>query len=125
MQIHKPGKKISNKPIGNPKNPLSVKIVSPKEIETTEMWDCNLNQPWEFGNVYPYRLVMNWVIGQNFAITKIFDGSDMLIYYYSDICSPVIKNGYVFEFEDWYLDIIKYRGKEPYVEDEDEFNQAV
>lgn len=123
--IHKPGKKFSNKPFGNPDNPLALEKKSNKEIVTTEIWDKSLKQPWQFGDKHPYKLIMQWVVGNNYAITKVVDGQDNLVYYYCDISSPITEINGIFELHDWYLDIIKKPNEKAIVDDEDEFNEAV
>lgn len=126
--MHKPGIKKSNLPIGNKNNKMDYLYVSPRILITTEFWDEKNLQPWSFkpfSDATRFKLVMKWEIGKNYAITKVTDEMNNLIYYYCDICSQIIKIGDHFEFFDWYLDIIKKPYQEPTIEDESEFVQAV
>lgn len=123
--IHKPGKKFSNVPFGHPNNPMTFQHVSENILIVTEFWDSSLPQPVSLGDDNGYKLAMTWEVGKNYAVTKVVDGKDNIISYYVDICSPVKRNGDIFEFVDWYLDVEKYPNKKPKLLDEDEFEKAI
>jgi predicted RNA-binding protein associated with RNAse of E/G family len=125
MAIHKPGKKYSNVPFGNKKNPLIYNFVSENILITTETWDESLPQTVNFGDDGEYKLIMKWEKDKNYAITKVMDGNNQLVSYYIDICSHIIKNGDIYTLTDWYLDVEKYPDKTARLLDEDEFQQAV
>ncbi|RJQ24758.1 DUF402 domain-containing protein [Candidatus Parcubacteria bacterium] len=128
--IHPPGYKKSNIPIGNPNNPMQENKLSENTLITTEIWDESIPQPWSFSKKNnnkskKFRLIMTWELGKTYAQTKVLDEKDALIYYYIDICSPIKNKGNVFEFQDWYLDIIKRPNQSPVLLDEKEFEQAL
>lgn len=124
MAIHKPGIKKSNVPFGNPNNPLTNSLLSDSILITTEIYSNKLQQPMSFGPG-EYRLIMKWIVGKIFVTTKLVNEKDELIYYYIDIGSPVKRSGENFEFTDWYLDIIKRPNEKPFLDDVDEFEDAL
>lgn len=70
MHIHKPGKKYSNIPFGNPKNPMQVHWLSSTRLITTEIWNENLHQKMSFGENGPYKLEMHWEVGKCMPLLK-------------------------------------------------------
>lgn len=60
-----------------------------------------------------------------YAITKVLDGKNDLVYYYVDICAPIYRNGEYLALTDWYLDVLKLPNKKAELKDEDEFNAAI
>jgi len=127
-RLHKPKHIQSNIPFGN-NNTVNKIQISDKEILTTELWNNKLNKDWKIRNIkiacFGYTWITQWILGNNYIITKFLDQNGRLVGYYWDITSSIRKNNNEFEGDDWYLDIWKAVNNEPILLDQKELTESL
>lgn len=127
-RLHKPKHIQSNIPFGNNNTVKKIQI-SGKEILTIELWNHKLNKTWKIRNItiaaFGYTWTTQWVLGNNYIITKFLDQNKKLVGYYWDITSSIRKNNNEFEGYDWYLDIWKAVDNEPILLDNNELTESL